>query len=182
MQAAAIVWFLLCTFFIKGFVLNFVISIVLIALDFWTVRPLPWEDLNVAVRVVQSSAMRRHASMRSSSSSSMRFCADPDVHDTMRLGSRNYNPSEKTWFWVALVGNVGAWAALALMEIFRLKFDYLIIPIIGLTLGSSNLVGYFKCSREAKDQLQSMTTSIMTSAATSYVTNAVRTGGGTNAV
>lgn len=50
-----------------------------------------------------------------------------------------------------------------------------------MILGSSNLVGYFKCSREAKDQLSSMTTSIMTSAATSYVTNAVRGGGAASA-
>mmetsp|Transcript_16778 Transcript_16778/g.50267 ORF Transcript_16778/g.50267 Transcript_16778/m.50267 type:complete len:186 (-) Transcript_16778:62-619(-) len=164
-KAAAIVWFLLCTFFIKGFVLNFVISIVLIALDFWTVK-------NVTGRKLVGLRWWNEAN---DSGSAWRFESAPE-------GSRNYNPSEKTWFWVALVGNVGAWAALALMEIFRLKFDYLIIPIIGLTLGSSNLVGYFKCSREAKDQLQSMTTSIMTSAATSYVTNAVRTGGGTNAV
>ncbi len=28
--------------------------------------------------------------------------------------------------------------------------------------------GYYKCSREAKDQLQSMTTNVMSSAATSY--------------
>ncbi len=59
--------------------------------------------------------------------------------------------------------------------------DYLIIPIIALIMGSSNLWGYFKCSREAKDQLQSMTTNIMTSAATSYMTNAVRGGGGSTA-
>jgi len=33
---------------------------------------------------------------------------------------------------------------------------YLLIPITGVILGCSNLVGYFKCSKEAKKQLQSM--------------------------
>jgi hypothetical protein len=98
------------------------------------------------------------------------------------------------------VANVGAWIGLAILEIFRLKFgalisctaigeamiltcfihialaEYLIIPVIALIMGSSNLWGYFKCSREAKDQLQSMTTNIMTSAATSYMSNAMRGG------
>ena len=56
--------------------------------------------------------------------------------------------------------------------------DYLIIPIIGLIMGSSNAVGYFKCSREAKDQLSSMTTNVMSSAASSYMSNAFRGGSG----
>lgn len=55
--------------------------------------------------------------------------------------------------------------------------DYLIIPIIGIIMASSNLFGYFKCSREAKDQLQGMTTSLMTSAATSTMTNMFTRGG-----
>lgn len=38
-KSAAIVWFIVGGIFISGFVLNFVVSIVLIALDFWTVRP-----------------------------------------------------------------------------------------------------------------------------------------------
>lgn len=44
-------------------------------------------------------------------------------------------------------------------------------------MASSNLFGYFKCSREAKDQLQGMTTSLMTSAATSTMTNMFTRGG-----
>ena len=51
--------------------------------------------------------------------------------------------------------------------------DYLIIPIIGTVLSSSNMVGYFKCSREAGDQLKAMTSSIMQKAATSAVSNAM---------
>lgn len=36
-QTAALVWFILCGFFVSSFVLNFVVSLVLLALDFWTV-------------------------------------------------------------------------------------------------------------------------------------------------
>jgi hypothetical protein len=45
--------------------------------------------------------------------------------------------------------------------------DYLIVPVVALILGGSNLLGYFKCSKEAKNQLQN--TSLMTSAFTSSV-------------
>jgi cation transporter-like permease len=37
-KTAAVVWFILGSFFISGFVLNFVVALVLIALDFWMVR------------------------------------------------------------------------------------------------------------------------------------------------
>ncbi len=37
-------------------------------------------------------------------------------------GSHNYSPAEKRLFWIGLVANCGAWAALCFLEIFRLKF------------------------------------------------------------
>jgi len=37
-KAAAILWYILCTWFVKSFVPNFVICVVLLALDFWTVK------------------------------------------------------------------------------------------------------------------------------------------------
>lgn len=51
--------------------------------------------------------------------------------------------------------------------------DYLIIPIIGGIMGSSNLVGYFKCSREAKDQFKDFTSGLMKKAATQAVTHSL---------
>lgn len=47
---------------------------------------------------------------------------------------------------------------------------YLLIPIIGVVLGLSNLFGYFKCSKDAKKQLQSMTANMATNAMTSAMT------------
>jgi hypothetical protein len=46
----------------------------------------------------------------------------------------------------------------------------LLIPITGVVLGGSNLAGYFKCSKDAKKQLQSMTANMATSAMTSAMT------------
>jgi hypothetical protein len=48
---------------------------------------------------------------------------------------------------------------------------YLLIPIIGVVLGASNLIGYFKCSKDAKKQLQSMTANMATTAMTHAMTN-----------
>jgi hypothetical protein len=40
-----------------------------------------------------------------------------------------------------------------------------------VVLGCSNLIGYFKCSKDAKKQLQQMTANIATTAMTSAMTN-----------
>jgi hypothetical protein len=44
---------------------------------------------------------------------------------------------------------------------------------MGLIMGTSNLIGYFKCSKEAKNQLQSMGTSFMSSAVQSSFNAAI---------
>lgn len=46
----------------------------------------------------------------------------------------------------------------------------MLIPITGVVLGLSNLFGYFKCSKDAKKQLQSMTANMATNAMTSAMT------------
>lgn len=47
---------------------------------------------------------------------------------------------------------------------------YLLIPVIGVVLGGSNLAGYFKCSKDAKKQLQAMTANMATTAMASAMT------------
>jgi len=51
---------------------------------------------------------------------------------------------------------------------------YLLIPITGVILGGSNLIGYLKCSKDAKKQLQSMAANMATSAMTSAVTGRIQ--------
>jgi len=50
---------------------------------------------------------------------------------------------------------------------------YLLIPITGVLLGTSNAFGYFKCSKEAGAQLKSMGAGLVTSAMTSRLTAAI---------
>jgi hypothetical protein len=51
---------------------------------------------------------------------------------------------------------------------------YLLIPITGVILSGSNLIGYLKCSKDAKKQLQSMAANMATSAMTSAVTGRIQ--------
>lgn len=51
--------------------------------------------------------------------------------------------------------------------------EYLLIPITGLILGSSNLWGYFKCSKDAKSQLQNMGANLVAGAMQQRLTSAI---------
>mmetsp|Transcript_36494 Transcript_36494/g.81251 ORF Transcript_36494/g.81251 Transcript_36494/m.81251 type:complete len:178 (-) Transcript_36494:728-1261(-) len=155
-KIAAFLWFVLFSRFVGDFVKTFVISLVLIALDFWTVK-------NVTGRKLVGLRWWNEAN---DSGSAWRFESAPE-------GTRQINNSEKRLFWIALMANCLGWGVLVFIEVITFKFQWLIIPIIGLIMGSSNLVGYFKCSREAKDQVKNMTNSLLTSAVTNYASNAV---------
>eukprot|EP00200_Dunaliella_tertiolecta_P005279 CAMPEP_0202351158 /NCGR_PEP_ID=MMETSP1126-20121109/7925_1 /ASSEMBLY_ACC=CAM_ASM_000457 /TAXON_ID=3047 /ORGANISM="Dunaliella tertiolecta, Strain CCMP1320" /LENGTH=141 /DNA_ID=CAMNT_0048943239 /DNA_START=224 /DNA_END=649 /DNA_ORIENTATION=- len=136
--------------------MTFVVSVVLVALDFWVVKNVTGRKL-VALRWWNEA---------NESGSAWRFEAAPE-------GTRIIIKREKTLFWAGLVANVVVWGVLALIALMGLKFDYLVIPVVACLLGSSNLVGYFKCSKEAGEQLQSYTSTFMQQAATHAVSNAV---------
>eukprot|EP00798_Chlamydomonas_sp_ICE-L_P003768 gene3768-13831_t len=152
-QALAVVWYIMCTWVSDSFVTNFVVCIVLIAMDFWTVK-------NVTGRLLVGLRWWNEAN---DSGSAWRFESAPE-------GSRHINAYEKRMFWILLGANCVVWAVFGFFSLIRLKFEYLIIPIIGFIMGSSNFVGYFKCSREAGDQVKSMAGSMMTKTMTSMFT------------
>lgn len=155
-KIAAWVFYIFCTWFSDSFILNFVTCVVLVALDFWTVK-------NVTGRKLVGLRWWNEAN---DSGSAWRF-------EQAAEGSRIIHSGEKRLFWIGLFANVGVWGGLAFFAIVRLKFDYLVIPIIACIMGSSNMVGYFKCSREAGEQLKSMTNNLMQQAATRAVQQAV---------
>jgi len=155
-KAAAIAYYIMCELINKNqFVTNFVVCIVLLAMDFWTVK-------NVTGRLLVG--LRWWNEGTSENQDSWRF-------ESLAEGQRVINPYESKYFWIILICAPIAWALLSLTALLGLEWGYLIIPIIGVVLGSSNLIGYFKCSKDAKKQLQSMTANMATTAMTHAMTN-----------
>lgn len=147
-------FYLIAGFLSDGFVTNFVVTLVLLALDFWTTK-------NVTGRLLVG---LRWWNESDDSGSAWRFESLPE-------GSRAINVSEKQMFWAALIANPAIWGLFALSALFGLHGGYLVLTIIGIIMGSSNLIGYYKCSKEAKAQLSNMSANIMTSALKSRMGN-----------
>lgn len=156
-KVAAVVYYILCGW-IPGttFVTNFVVIVILLAMDFWTVK-------NVTGRLLVGMRWWNEAN---ETGSAWRF-------EQAAEGTRVIHGAEKWWFWISQLANVGAWVFFAIFALFRLKFEYLLVDIIGIILGMSNLVGYFKCSREAKQQLQSMGASMISGAVANHFSAAI---------
>lgn len=156
-KVLAVLWYFLCELInSKSFVTNFVISIILLALDFWTVK-------NVTGRLLVGLRWWNEAN---EGGSAWRF-------ETLTEGQRAIDGKEKRWFWIVMVANVVVWGVLALAAFIGLKWEYLMIPIVAIIMGSSNLIGYYHCSKDAKSQLQSMSANVMASAFQSRLTSAI---------
>ncbi len=56
-------------------------------------------------------------------------------------------------FWISLYLFPLLWILLALTAFIQFKFSWLLIVVVGVSLNGANLVGYFKCDKDAKKRL-----------------------------
>jgi hypothetical protein len=122
-----------------SFIFTFVICVVLLAFDFWTVK-------NVSGRLLVG--LRWWSYVREDGSNEWIFESLEDMAEITAFDSR--------MFWGGLYAAPVAWALLLLIGLLRLKFEYMPIVIAALVLSGANIMGYMKCSSSAKAKMQSM--------------------------
>eukprot|EP01102_Stenamoeba_stenopodia_P009706 TRINITY_DN2870_c0_g1_i4.p1 TRINITY_DN2870_c0_g1~~TRINITY_DN2870_c0_g1_i4.p1 ORF type:complete len:202 (-),score=27.89 TRINITY_DN2870_c0_g1_i4:263-868(-) len=132
-KVSAWIAYLILFYVWEEFVSVFIIVVTLLALDFWTVK-------NITGRKMV--ALRWWNQIKSDGSSHWRF-----ENGTAR---RAIHPKEKAYFWFWLYLAPVSWILLALTAIFGFKWRWLLIVVVGVGLGVANVVGYLKCSREAR--------------------------------
>jgi len=84
-KGAAVAWFILCTWMVTSFVVNFVICILLLALDFWTVK-------NISGRLLVG--LRWWNEVAEDGSSTWQY-------ESLEEGQRSINKADKGVFWMA---------------------------------------------------------------------------------
>lgn len=138
-KMAALAAYLLGTSFTSNFVLVFVTCILLLAMDFWTVK-------NVSGRLLVG--LRWWNEIAEDGENVWKF---ESIQDPSEL-----RPSDSTLFWTALIGAAGLWCTFALSAILNLKISWLLIVLIAVTLQCSNVIGYYRCRKDAGKQMQEM--------------------------
>jgi hypothetical protein len=122
-----------------AFILNFVLTVLLLAADFWTVK-------NVTGRLLVG--LRWWTEPKADGTTAWIFESKPA--NTFRA-----NPIDSRLFWWSLYLYPVVWALLGVVAVLRLEFPWLIVVGMAVMLNGTNLVGYTKCDKDARKKLMS---------------------------
>lgn len=138
-KATALFIYIFGSWFTSSFIFTFVICIILLAFDFWTVK-------NVSGRLLVG--LRWWSYVKEDGSDEWIFETLEDMAEI--------SPTDSRFFWGALYVTPAVWTLMLLMGLLRLKFEYLPIVIAALMMSTTNIYGYMKCSSSANSKIQSM--------------------------
>jgi len=134
-KTLAILAYVFGGWFHVGFVNLFIVCILLLAFDFWTVK-------NVSGRLMVG--LRWWSEVQEDGSTVWRYEAAEDPHGS----------TLDAWvFWVGLFAPAGAWLLFGVGSFFRMSFDWLLLILTALSLSGANIVGYVNCKKDAGSKI-----------------------------
>ncbi|XP_029041891.1 uncharacterized Golgi apparatus membrane protein-like protein CG5021 isoform X2 [Osmia bicornis bicornis] len=138
-RVAAAVVYIFCETFSSSFVANFITVVLLLSMDFWTVK-------NITGRLMVGLRWWNYVD------------DDGKSHWVFESRKNRINSQEARIFWLALIFCPLLWSVLFITAFFGFKFKWLLLVCIAIALNGANLYGYVKC-KMGKDQNISATTS-----------------------
>ncbi|XP_054160720.1 Golgi apparatus membrane protein TVP23 homolog B-like [Oppia nitens] len=140
-KLSSIVTYLFGGLFGQDFLSIFVLLILLISMDFWTVK-------NVTGRLLVGLRWWNHVDDDGNSHwlFENKHNKDNNGEDSLKgLNQLTDNTADSTIFWTALIIAPLLWFILLLVTIFRLNIQWFMVVSLALVLSSSNLYGYIRC-------------------------------------
>lgn len=137
-KLAAIASYLLLGLFTKTFVVQFVITVTLLAFDFWVVK-------NVTGRMLVGLRWW-HEVGDDGITQKWRFETIPN--------RENLNVVDGRIFWWTLYASPLIWILLGVVCVLKFNVSYLIMVVIALVLSGANIIGYYKCNKDATEQIR----------------------------
>lgn len=142
-KVAALVVYLFGGLFSKSFVVAFVMVVLLLAFDFWTVK-------NVSGRLLVG--LRWWNEVREDGTNEWRFESREDTSRISDLDSRV--------FWLTLWVMPLVWGIFTVSTFFSFNYGWMLCCLVALSLSGANLYGYTKCSNAAKERMGGVASSI----------------------
>lgn len=127
-KVAAILTYDFGTLFTENYVLIFVLCVLLLAFDFWTVK-------NVTGRLMVG--LRWESRMRDDGSS---FWVYEALEDKSRISS-----IDSTIFWGAMWISPALWCGSLVLGILKFNIAWVLIVVVALSLNLVNLMGFIRC-------------------------------------
>lgn len=156
-KGAALAFYILSALFVNNFVIIFVVTVLLAALDFWVVK-------NVSGRILVG--LRWWNEINDLGESVWKF-ESLDQESLARM-----NKKDSFLFWWSLYLTAVAWIILGIFSLIRFQADYLLVVAVCLSLSIANIVGFTKCRKDAKKQFQQFATQTLASQVTSTLQSA----------
>lgn len=135
-------------FFSDYFVVGFVVITLLLAFDFWTVK-------NVTGRLLVG--LRWWNEVNEDGTTKWRFES---------AEGKQVNEMEKLFFWITMLITLVLWVLFAVFNVLGLRFETLLLTVVAIALTLSNLIGYFKCAKDAGQQMRNYATQMIVQQAT----------------
>ncbi|KAH9840481.1 Golgi apparatus membrane protein tvp23 [Teratosphaeria destructans] len=126
-RASSLLVYLLGILFTSNFVLIFIITILLLAADFYYLK-------NIAAVVWSDCAGDGHWVFESA----------PQPNEP---GGKIVNATDKRSFWLALYAQPALWVVLAILALVKLEFIWLTLVVIALVLTITNTLAFSRCDK-----------------------------------
>ncbi|GBG25290.1 Golgi apparatus membrane protein tvp23 [Hondaea fermentalgiana] len=153
-KVAAFFLYLFAGLVADNFVVTFVVCVILLAFDFWTVK-------NVTGRLMVG--LRWWNEIEEDGSSSWRF---ESVDNPDEVSTVDYRI-----FWYSMYINFILWAFFFFFALIKFSFDWLPLTGVAISLQTSNIYGYWQCSKDAKRRLQGAVQGAVTQGALSALSS-----------
>ena len=152
-KVSALVFYLIVgRLFIDQFIMVFVITVMLLAFDFWTVK-------NVTGRLLVG--LRWWNEIKEDGTNEW-------VFESLE-GQRRVHKTESYIFWGTLFLAPLIWGLLSFAYLITFAWGNLCLSAVAVAFYSSNAIGYVKCAREAKSQLTALVTGWATQKAVEHI-------------
>ncbi|CAH0388378.1 unnamed protein product [Bemisia tabaci] len=145
-RCSAVIVYIFSSAFTSGFIASFVLIVLLLSMDFWTVK-------NITGRIMVGLRW-------------WNYVDDEGVSHWVfeaRKNNSRINPTESRIFWSSLIGITILWGFLFIAAFLSFKFKWLLVVFIALTLNAANLYGYVRCRSGSNEQPLASSVSSFTS-------------------
>ncbi|KAI9202264.1 uncharacterized protein BJ171DRAFT_515307 [Polychytrium aggregatum] len=134
-RGAAIVTYVLCGFFTSSFVFPFVVIVLLLAFDFWTVK-------NVSGRLLVG--LRWWNEIKDDGSNVWVFES---------AQNRVVNSTDSWVFWTSLYAAPAIWVFFAFICLIRFNITWMLVTFVAIVFNLANVIGYTKCEKDARKKV-----------------------------
>uniref|UniRef100_A0A8C4X9W0 Golgi apparatus membrane protein TVP23 homolog n=1 Tax=Erpetoichthys calabaricus TaxID=27687 RepID=A0A8C4X9W0_ERPCA len=152
-RISAIIIYLFCDWFSKSFVACFVVIIILLSCDFWSVK-------NVTGRLLVG--LRWWNQIDEDGRSHWVFEAKKVM--TQENHTNSSTEAEARIFWLGLIICPLIWTVFFFSTLFSLKVKWMALVIAGISLQCANLYGYIRCKVGGKHVISTAASSFLDTA------------------